>query len=180
MVALSVDTPVLTTERLILRAPKAQDWDAWLGFHCSDRASFVGGGPKMTARESWRAFGHVIGHWVMRGYGMFVFTAKDDDIALGMTGPWFPEGWAEREIGWTIWSQAAEGKGYAAEAARAAINHAFSDLGWDTAVSYIDPDNARSIALAKRLGARLDPDAAQPDMGDDKRIEVYRHPKEVA
>ena len=38
-------------------------------------------------------------------------------------------------------------------------------------VSYIDPGNARSIALAERLGARPDPDAPRADPDDL----VYRH-----
>lgn len=179
MIALS-GTPFIETERLILRPPKAQDWPVWRDFHLSDRARFIGGGAGITTRESWRAFGHVIGHWVLRGFGSFVFTAKGDDAALGMAGPWFPEGWAEKEIGWTVWAPVAEGKGYATEAARAAIRHAFDDLGWNTAVSYIDPQNARSIALAERLGARPDPQAPLPDMGGDDPVLVYRHPREAA
>ncbi len=42
-----------------------------------------------------------------------------------------------------------------------------------TLVSYIDPRNERSIRLAERLGARLDPRAAQPE--DDPCL-VFRHP----
>ncbi len=109
---------------------------------------------------------------------MFVFSAKiDPDTPLGMAGPWFPEGWPEREIGWTLWAAEAEGKGYAREAAVAARDHAFRDLGWDTAVSYIDPENTRSIALAERLGARRDDAARHP--GDEPCL-VYRHPKPEA
>ncbi|MDZ7906879.1 MAG: hypothetical protein U5N10_00645 [Gemmobacter sp.] len=51
------------------------------------------------------------GHWVHRGYGMFIWHLKGDDTPLGMTGPWFPETWPEQEIGWTVWNPAAEGKG---------------------------------------------------------------------
>jgi RimJ/RimL family protein N-acetyltransferase len=90
-----------------------------------------------------------------------------------MTGPWFPEGWPEQEIGWSLWSAEAEGRGFALEAAQAARGYAYGDLGWPTAVSYIRPENRRSIALAQRLGAVLDPDAATPDDSDDL---VYRHP----
>ncbi len=50
--------------------------------------------------------------------------------------------------------------------------HAYEDLGWETAVSYIDPANARSIALAERLGCTRD-DAADRVHPDDL---VYRHP----
>lgn len=167
-------TPVLTTERLILRAPVAADWPHWLEFQKSDRAEYVGGGPDVKQPAIWRAFGHVIGHWVMRGFGMFVFTLKDDNTALGMTGPWFPEGWPEREIGWSVWTPAAEGKGYVREAAMAARAYAYETLGWETVVSYIDPENIRSIALAERLGAVRDDSAAIPD--SDKPCLVYRHP----
>ncbi|WP_410217784.1 GNAT family N-acetyltransferase [Paracoccus sp. (in: a-proteobacteria)] len=175
MITLS-PTPVLETERLTLRAPQGGDWPHWRSFHHSDRAVFVGGGPDHKPGHSWRAFGHVIGHWAMRGFGMFVFTLKGDDTPLGMSGPWFPEGWPERELGWTVWSAAAEGRGLVHEATQAARDHAFTTLGWTTAVSYIDPDNTRSVALAERLGARRDRLAAQPAW--DKPCLVFRHPKE--
>jgi RimJ/RimL family protein N-acetyltransferase len=90
---------------------------------------------------------------VHRGFGMFIFHAKGDATPLGMVGPWSPEGWPEHEIAWSIWAPAAEGKGLAFEAATAARAYAWNALGWNSAVSYIDPDNARSIRLAERMGA---------------------------
>lgn len=169
-VALS-PTPVIETERLILRAPQSGDWPAWADFAVDERARFVGG--PLDRDKAWRAFGHVIGMWVMRGFGTFVITPKNGGAPLGMCGPWYPEGWPEREIGWTLWSAEAEGKGYAFEAARAAIRHAFGALGWNTAVSYIAPGNARSIALAERLGARRDDAAPLPGI---EPCLVFRHP----
>ncbi len=173
------NTPVLSTERLTLRAPDAGDWPEWYAMMQSDRSSHIRDS-EMTEAKAWRAFGHVIGHWVLRGWGNFVFTLQDCDTALGMAGPWYPAGWAEKEIGWSVWSAEAEGKGYAFEAAQAARAYAFDTLGWDTAVSYIAPDNARSIALAKRLGARPDRDAAVPDMPGAESTLVFRHPKPEA
>jgi RimJ/RimL family protein N-acetyltransferase len=90
-----------------------------------------------------------------------------------MTGPWFPEGWPEHELGWSVWNPAVEGKGFAFEAAKAARDFAWTELGWAGAVSYIDPGNDRSIALARRMGAVLDEDAASP--GDGEAL-VFRHP----
>ncbi|MDP5307648.1 GNAT family N-acetyltransferase [Paracoccus spongiarum] len=166
-------TPVLTTARLILRAPVAADWPHWLAFAQSDRAAFILDG-NTDPSFAWRVLGHAVGHWVLRGYGMFVIALRGEDRPLGMAGPWFPEGWPEREIGWTIWTAEAEGKGYALEATTAARDFAFGTLGWDTAVSYVNADNARSIALARRLGATLDRDAAAPDF--DESCLVFRHP----
>ena len=61
------------------------------------------------------------------------------------------------------------------EAAVAARRYAYDTLGWTRPVSYIHPDNARSIALAERLGCVRDPNAAcpfpeTPDL-------VFRHPE---
>ena len=94
-----------------------------------------------------------------------------------MAGPWFPDTWPEHEIGWMLWDDAHEGQGLAAEAAAAVCDHARTHLGWKTAVSYIDLDNARSIAPARRLGAVRDPDAAVPPAHPDGgALGVWRHP----
>lgn len=170
MIALA-PTPLLHTARLTLRAPQSSDWPAWRDFAASDRARFVGG--PIDEAKAWRAFGHVIGMWVLRGYGSFVFTRTGSNDPMGMCGPWHPADWPEAELGWTVWDPQAEGQGFAFEAVQAARTHAFTTLGWSTAVSYIDPDNNRSIALALRLGAIMDPTAATPSF--DHPTLVYRH-----
>ena len=165
------DIPVIETERLILRAPRAGDEGPWMDFLETDRSRFIGG--TLPRERSWRSFGTVIGHWTLRGWGQYVLEDRATGAPIGMVGPWFPEGWPEHELGWTIWSVAHEGRGLAAEAMIPVRLHAYRVLGWTTAVSYIDPQNARSIALAERLGAVRDPDAAWP--GEDETL-VYRHP----
>ncbi|MCB1390498.1 MAG: GNAT family N-acetyltransferase [Rhodobacteraceae bacterium] len=166
-------TPILTTQRLVLRAPCAIDWPAFRDFTRDDRSRFVRPGA-LTDAQAWRAFGHVIGHWVMRGFGMFAVTERGQDTAIGMAGPWFPEGWPEAEIGWSIWTAGAEGRGYAFEAASATRDWVRASLGWTRIVSYIDPENSRSEALARRLGCTVDPDAAYPGTS---ALHVWRHPE---
>lgn len=171
MITLS-DTPVLKTDRLTLRAPAACDWPQWKAMMASDRSRFIRP-DDIDDGKAWRAFGHIIGHWVLRGCGSFIITRTGDNTALGMTGPWYPANWPERELGWSIWSAQAEGQGIAFEAAQAARDYAFDVLGWDTAVSYVAPENERSIALAQRLGAKRDDNADFP--GDGPCL-VFRHP----
>ncbi len=165
-----IEGPVLATERLVLRPPRAGDWEPWRAFAMSERARFVGG--PYTLGGAWRGFCHIVGMWLVRGFGSFVFTGKGSGAPLGMTGPWYPADWPEREIGWTVWDPAAEGRGLAFEAATAARDFAFRDLGWTTAVSYVARDNHRSIALAERLGA-VEDDAARRPEGHD--CLVFRH-----
>lgn len=166
-------THTLTTERLILRRPTADDWPQARDFFMSDRSATVGG-PKDEG-GAWRTLAMEIGHWDMRGFGMWAVTRKGDDTALGLIGPWVPADWPETEIGWMIWDPTIEGTGIATEAARAAVHDAYTRLGWETVVSYIAPSNTRSIALAEKLGARLDENAPQIP-GKDPHL-VYRHPR---
>jgi len=172
MTARLTHTPVLETERLVLRAPQAADFKVFAPFVTSDRGRHIGGGGDKDIGHAWRVLALLTGHWHLRGWGTFVAEEKATGRPIGSMGPWYPEGWPERELGWTIWTEAAEGRGFAHEAAIETRRHAFETLGWSTAVSYIAPDNARSIALARRLGCARDPDAAAPAEGDL----VYRHP----
>lgn len=163
----------LDTARLVLRRPNASDWPAAREFFMSERAAGIGG--PFTLGQAWRAMAAEIGHWDMLGFGMWIVTLRGNDTALGMIGPWCPADWPENEIGWTIWDESTEGTGIATEAAKAAINHAWEVLGWDTIVSYVGVDNTRSARLAEKLGAKVDPDAPQPK--PDAPCLVYRHPK---
>ncbi|MHC0054264.1 GNAT family N-acetyltransferase [Actibacterium sp. D379-3] len=173
---IEINIPTLETERLILRGPKAEDWEADAAFRTSDRAQFVGG--PYTRMTAWRGFAARWGHWAMRGYGMFTVTLRGSDAALGVVGPLFAEGWAEPELGWILY-EAAEGKGIAHEAALACRDYAYGTLGWTTAISYIDADNTRSRALAERLGCVLDPTVSHP-FGAEASTLVYRHPSPEA
>lgn len=169
---MSFAVPILETERLIMRAPENRDLKAQAAFYASERSHFVGG-PKPLG-GAWHSLTFMLGHWHMRGFGMWVVADKLTKVAVGMVGHYFPVGWAERELGWHIWDKQYEGKGYAYEATIAARNYAYLTLGWKTQVSYVSSDNTRSITLAERLGAKLDHDAATPDIDDP--VLVYRHP----
>lgn len=165
--------PVLHTKRLTLRPFAARDVEAGTNYLTTQRSVYMGG--PYSRHDAWEHCCHLIGHWAVRGFGLFVICLKDRDEAIGDVGPFRPEGWPENELGWGLWAKDHEGHGYVTEAALAARRFAFDVLEWKTAVSYIDPDNARSIAVAKRLGCSLDPDAALPDLPDWDGTLVYRH-----
>ena len=164
--------PTIKTKRLILRGPEPQDYPDFKATFTSYRARFMGG--PLNAYESWMLYAAEIGHWQIRGFGMWMIHDKATDETYGMAGGWKPAKWPEAEIAWVIWPDAA-GHGIALEAAHAARKY-FYGKGWDGAVSYIDPKNLDSIRLAERLGAKKDGDAETVD-GNDV---VYRHPSPMA
>lgn len=163
------NTPVLETERLTLRAPTKVDWPAYARFMDTDAAQFFAGfrNPVMA----WRSFGTLIWHWIDRGFVPWAVTMRGIDQCIGIVGPKFPHGWPEGELTWIVFGDA-QGKGIAFEAALAARDDAFARLNWKTAVSYVEPENSRSVALAHRLGAKLDENAPTPG----GPVVAYRHP----
>lgn len=160
----------LQTPRLVMRAPEPGDWMVFHDFMMSDRADAFGSNGDLG--KTWRSFASELGHWQIFGYGMWAVTLRGDNDCVGLVGPWTPPEWPETEIGWMMFDPAIEGTGIATEAAYAAVTHAYDVLGWQTAVSYIAHDNARSIRLAEKLGAKLDINAKAPT---DTTL-VYRHP----
>ena len=66
-----------------------------------------------------------------------------------------PPGWPGFEVGWGIASDF-RGKGFAVEAARAAIDWSFATFEIDQIVHCIDRENSASQAVARKLGARKD------------------------
>lgn len=144
--------PTLETERLWLRPPCADDFDAWARMVADPKATrFLGGAQPRTV--AWRNMCAFAGAWVVRGFSNFSIVEKATGRWIGRAGPWQPEGWPGTEIGWSL-DSAAWGKGYATEAAARCIDWAFSALGWDEVVHVIDPANTASIAVALRLGSQ--------------------------
>ena len=163
------DIPVLETPRLVLRGPQAQDYPDFKATFASYRSRFMGG--PLNGYEAWMLYAAEIGHWEIRGFGMWMIHLRDSGETVGMAGGWFPAKWPERELAWIIWPDKA-GRGFALEATHRVRRHLYDDLRWDGVVSYIDPKNLDSIRLAERLGAVKDHDAPSVD-GTDA---VYRHP----
>jgi RimJ/RimL family protein N-acetyltransferase len=60
------------------------------------------------------------------------------------------------EIGWRL-VRSAWGKGYATEAARAALDDVFARVGLEEVLAYTAVDNLRSQAVMARLGLRREP-----------------------
>jgi RimJ/RimL family protein N-acetyltransferase len=65
-----------------------------------------------------------------------------------------PDGWPGFEIAWTL-ARRCWRHGYATEAARAALEHAFTVWKKDRVISLINPENRASIRVAERLGESL-------------------------
>jgi RimJ/RimL family protein N-acetyltransferase len=147
---------LLETERLRLRQFAETDFDSYADL-CADAEvmRYVGDRGALSREDAWRQLAMLVGHWALRGYGMWAVDELTSGAFVGRVGLHYPEGWPEPELAWTI-DRRFWGRGYAFEAATAALNVAFSMLGWSRAISLIAPPNLRSIRLAQRLGERFE------------------------
>ncbi|EEE38981.1 acetyltransferase, gnat family [Rhodobacteraceae bacterium KLH11] len=166
----SFTIPTVETERLILRAPHLDDLPVMAAFFTTKRSHMVGG-PK-DALESWSSLANRLGHWALKGFGLWHLTKKDNGTFVGWAGMIDAPGWAEPELGWTLMEEA-EGKGLGFEAAKAARAYAARYQGLNRVISYIAHANERSRVLAERLGATLEQENAEL-LG--KHAQIWRHP----
>ncbi|MDH4115971.1 MAG: GNAT family N-acetyltransferase [Acidimicrobiia bacterium] len=151
---------MIETERLLLRQ--------WTD---SDRAPFAELNadpvvmehfPTTLTREQSDAFvDRMISHLTDRGWGLWAVEVLETGRFIGFVGLWpiaFDPfaGREQREIGWRL-ARSAWDHGYATEAARAALEFAFSVLGWVEVVSFTARSNVKSQRVMERIGMTRDP-----------------------
>lgn len=141
----------LETERLLLRPFTNDDFEAVLALHADPEVMRFLGGVNADAGDVWRRLASYVGHWELRGYGLYAVERKADGAFCGRVGFLNPHGWPGFEIGWTL-ARSAWGHGYATEAALACREHAFEHMGRPEILSLIAPANSASIAVADRIG----------------------------
>lgn len=144
----------LETPRLLLRRMRGSDLDAWARMSAdAEVMKYIGTGVTFNRGEAWRSIAGVLGHWQLLGYGMWAVERKEDGELVGRVGFLDPPGWPGFELGWIV-GREHWGKGYATEAARAALDYAFEVLKRDRVISVIREGNERSVRVAEKLGER--------------------------
>ena len=173
--------PVLTTERLRLRPFRESDLDAHAAMMAQPAVVRHIGGEPLTREDSWRRVLGAGGLWSLLGYGYWAVERLDDGGYAGQIGfadfkrDMQPSIEGLPEMGW-IFAPAAQGRGYASEAAAAALGWADSALGRRQIVAIIDPDNAPSIKVAEKTGFAEREDASYRG----ERVLLFRRPPRSA
>lgn len=148
--------PELETQRLILRAFCEADLDAYAEMSADPEVMrYIGNGQTIPRFEAWRSMAAMLGHWQLRGYGMWAVEERQSRVMIGRVGCWQPEGWPGFEIGWTL-RRAYWGCGYATEAGAVAMAYAFDKLQQSHVISLIRPENSASRRVAEKLGEKLE------------------------
>ena len=167
--------PTLETERLTLRALRADDLDALFDIWShQDVIRFLGGTP-LGREDTWRRSVTASGLWPLIGFGYWIVELKEDGRLVGQAGfadfkrDMEPSIEGEPELGY-IFHPSVHGQGIAFEACQAALHWTDTNLAAPSVPAIISPDNAASIRLAERLGFDRGPDAIYRD----KSVALFR------
>lgn len=148
--------PELRTERLLLRGWSDGDLDGLASIYADvETVRWVGSPDGKNREETWRHMAYLVGHWALRGFGLWAVEELDSGALVGQIGLLFPEGWPGLEVGWVV-ARPHWGKGYAPEAARASMRWARDELGATHLISLIADDNERSARVAEKLGMAVE------------------------
>lgn len=179
-----VDIVTLRTARLVLRAWRDDDLDAWAALNADphvmeyfpkvlDRAESDAVAARVRENMQKRGFGF----WAVEVPGVAAFAGF-----LGLTVPRFTAPFTPCvEIGWRL-SRACWGKGYATEGARAALAHGFGPLRLEEIVAYTAMGNQRSRHVMEKLGMTYsaEDDFDHPNVPEGhpiRRHVLYRLPR---
>lgn len=163
--------PTVETERLRMHVGTLEDLDELDQYFSSEESRPVGG-PRSRI-ESWEALCAGVGHWHLRGFGLWILTSRDDGTQVGIAGFTQPEGWPEPELTWVIYDQFS-GQGIATEAVFGCRRAAAKHLGIKTPISLLRPEHLPLIKMVERMGASRVPDVSLPDIGP---IPAWRFPE---
>ncbi len=162
--------PVIKTERLKLRAHRLEDFPAIRDMWRDPQVTrYIGGKPR-PEEEVWLKFLRNAGFWTHFGYGYWVIEEKKSGAVVGETGfgefkrDLSPPIKGEPEMGWAL-AAPFHGKGYASEAALAAVAWGDDHLGGARMSCIVSPENAPSIRIAEKCGFKKTGEAVYH--GDD-------------
>jgi RimJ/RimL family protein N-acetyltransferase len=149
--------PTLTSERLVLRAPRLADFDdAFAMWRDPVVVRFIGG-RAFTREEVWARILRYVGHWDLLGFGFWSIEMRDGGRYVGECGfadfhrELEPPFGATPEHGWAL-APWAHGQGFAREAVLASLAWADANLSGNRTSCMIDPANAPSLKLAAACG----------------------------
>lgn len=164
----------LQTARLLLRPWRDED-DAAFAELAADPVVME----YLLPRSGWPARKRA--HWDRYGFGQWVVEIPGEASFIGVVGletvSYEAHFTPAVEVAWRL-ARAYWGKGYATEAARAALDYGFARLGLEEIVALTVPANRRSRRVMERLGMRRDPaedfDHPRVPEGPLKRCVLYR------
>jgi len=154
------NTPVLKTQRLILRAWRPEDREPFAAINSDPEVTaFLPGA--MSRSESDALADSIEARFGEHGFGLWAIEVAGGLPFVGFVGLNVPRFTAPFtpcvEVGWRL-ARDSWGHGYATEGARVAVRFGFEECGLDEIVAFTAAQNRRSRAVMERIGMTRNPE----------------------
>ena len=157
--------PSLNTERLLLRAFEEDDLDPFAAMVSNQevmkRATYDGA--TMTRAQAWNWLCLMLGHWHMRGFGIWGIEEKSSGELIGRIGLQYLDWFEDVEFVWML-AEPVWGKGFASEGAKAVIDYGMNTLALPRIAAVIHQDNKPSIRIAEHLGMEMEKEVKRQEI----------------
>lgn len=170
---------VLHTERLLLRQWRDDDRDAWAALNADPEVMRHFPAP-LSREESDHWFDFNRDRIADQGWGLWAVEVVDGAPFIGFVGlaaPGFEASFTPCvEVGWRL-AREQWGRGYAPEAAGAALAFGFGELGLDEVLSFTAVGNANSRRVMEKIGMTFDGEFDHPSLPEGhpiRRHALYR------
>ena len=160
-------TGVIETERLRLRRFTVDDAEAyWPLVSHPDVLRHVGE-PAVTSIAAVRDLleSRPLRDYRLYGYGRMACIDKHSGRLIGFSGLKYLDDMDETDIGYRFIPEA-WGKGYATESAAAVIARQAAEFGLRRIIGLVEPENAGSVGVLKKLGLTFERRLTDPAHGD--------------
>ncbi|MBP7710100.1 MAG: GNAT family N-acetyltransferase [Rickettsiales bacterium] len=167
----------IITDRLILRLWRKEDAAAFAAINQDAKVIEFLRGP-LSLEDCQDFISHANAHFAKHGFGLWAATLRETGEVIGFVGLNVPDFESHFtpcvEIGWRLASQH-WGKGYATEAAKAALEIGFKNFDLKEIVAFTVPQNLRSIAVMEKLKMKRDlaGDFAHPKLALDHPLSQH-------
>ena len=147
-----MEIPTIETPHLLLRAWMPDDAPALFDILQEEDILRYFPNPKPPPRA--RADDYIThhrAHWEQYGYGHWAVVTQDDGRVVGWNVLEFLPELKETELAYLL-SERVRGRGYATEAAHAAVRYGFDVAGLPVIIGLVHPENTGSIRVLEKCG----------------------------
>jgi RimJ/RimL family protein N-acetyltransferase len=143
--------PSLVTERLYLRPFEESDLDELSAMYSDPEVRRYLSSGILNREESKVRLRRMIDHWQLHSYGIWAVFLKEDGRFVGRCGVAYQHDCGAPELAYAF-VRSSWGKGYATEAARAAVEYAFKEIKLPRIIALAVAENLGSRNVMRKLG----------------------------
>jgi ribosomal-protein-alanine N-acetyltransferase len=145
----------IATDRLILRRLRKDDLETYAKIMgAKEVGKWFPKGDGYTREESEKSLNAILKHWGKHGFGIWAIINKANGVLIGRCGLNLIDETSEVEVDFVL-TPNSWGKGYATEAAKAALAYGFQKLKLQNIIALAKPENTASRRVIEKIGMKF-------------------------